>query len=119
MGIEEMNVIGDSLIVIREARYIYKNWKTPNSNRHRMLLCLVKEFKNIIFLHVWRRENQHDDCMENKGANLNCEVMEKDSVINENVWIPWLLICFSSVLLGHFVKILALSGWAYFKPVLG
>ena len=88
MGIEEMNVIGDSLIVIGEARNIYKNWKTPHSKMHRMLLCLVKEFKNIIFLHVLRRENQQDDCMENKGARLNCGVMEKDSVIKENVCIP-------------------------------
>ena len=88
MGIEEMNVIGDSLIVIKEARYIYKNWKTPHSKMHRMLLCLVKEFKNITVLHVLRRENQQADCMANKGASLNCGVMEKDRVISADVWIP-------------------------------
>ena len=88
MGIEEMNVIGDSLIVIREARNIYKNWKTPYTKMHRMILCLVKEFKNITFLHVLRGQNHQADRMANIGAGLNCGVMEKDSVINENVWIP-------------------------------
>ena len=88
MGIEEMNVIRDSLIVIREARKIHKNWKIPSTKMHNMLLCLVKEFKNITFLHVLRGQNHRDDSMANKGAGLNCGVMEKDSVISENVWIP-------------------------------
>ena len=88
MGIEEMNVIKDSLIVIGEARRIYKNWKTPYTKMHNTLLCLVKEFKNITFLHVLRGQSHRDDSMANKGAGLNCGVMEKDSVISENVWIP-------------------------------
>ena len=88
MGIEEMNVIRDSLIVIKEARKIYKNWKTPSTKMHNMLLCLVKEFKNITFLHILRGRNHQADSMANKGAGLNCGVMEKDSVIKENVWIP-------------------------------
>ena len=57
MGIEEMNVIRDSLIVIREARKIHKIWKTPSTKMHNMLLCLVKEFKNLTFLHVLREQN--------------------------------------------------------------
>ena len=88
MGIEEMNVIRDSLIVIREARKIYKNWKTPSTKMHKMLLCLSKEFKSITFLHILRGQNHQADSLENKGAGLNCGVMEKDSVIKENVWIP-------------------------------
>ena len=88
MGIEEMNIIGDSLIVIREAIKIHKNWKTPSTKMHNMLLCLVKEFKNLTFLHVLRGKNHQDDSMENKGAGLNCRVMEKDNVISKNVWIP-------------------------------
>ena len=88
MGIEEVNVIEDSLIVIREARKIYKNWKTPSSKMHKMLLCLIKEFKFITFLHVLRGQNHQADRMANIGAGLNCGVMEKDRVISDDVWIP-------------------------------
>ena len=88
MGIEEMYVIGDSLIVIREAKKIYKNWKTPSSKMHKMLPCLTKEFKFLFFLHVLRGQNRKADRMANIGAALNCGVMEKDSVISADVWIP-------------------------------
>ena len=53
-GIEEMSVIGDSLIIIRETRSISRNWKSPSSKMHHLLFCLVKEFKTIVFLHVLR-----------------------------------------------------------------
>ena len=88
MGIEEMNAIRDSLIVISEVRNNYKNWKTPSTKMHNMLLCLVKEFKTITFLHVLRRLNHQANSMVNKGVGLNYGVMEKDSIISENVWIP-------------------------------
>ena len=88
MGIEEMNVIGDSLIVIREARNISIYWKNPSTKMHHMILCLVKEFKTITFLHVLRGQNHQANNMANKGVGLSCGVLEKDSVISENVWIP-------------------------------
>ena len=53
-GIEEISVIGDSLIVIREAIRITRNRKSPTSKMHHLLLYLDKEFKSISFLHVLR-----------------------------------------------------------------
>ena len=88
MGIEEMSVIGNSLIVIREARNISRNRKSPSSKMHHLLFCLVKEFKTIIFLHVLRGQNHQADNMANKGVGLRCSVLEKYNVILENIWIP-------------------------------
>ena len=88
IGIEEMSIIGDSLIVIREARNISRDRKIPSSKMHHMLFCLVKEFKTITFLHVLRGQNQQVDNMTNKGVGLSCSVLEEDRVIHENVWIP-------------------------------
>ena len=88
IGIEEMSVIIDSLIVIREARSITRNQKSPSSKMHHLLFCLVKEFKTIIFLHVLRGQNHQVDNMANKGVGLRCGDLEKDSVILENIWIP-------------------------------
>ena len=83
-----MSVIGDSLIVIREERNISRDWKIPSSKMHHMLSCLVKEFKTITFLHVLKGQNHQVDSMANKGVGLCCAVLEKDSIILENVWIP-------------------------------
>ena len=88
MGIVEMSVIGDSLIVIREARNNYRDWKIPSLRMHHMLSCLGKEFKTINFLHVLRSQNQQEDSMANKGAGLSYGILEKNSIICENVWIP-------------------------------
>ena len=83
-----MSVIGDSLIVIREARSISRNRKSPSSKMHHLLLCLVKEFKTIIFLHVLRGQNHQANIMANKGVGLCYGVLEKDNVIVEDIWIP-------------------------------
>ena len=88
IGIEEMSVIIDSLIVIREARSITRNQKSPSSKMHHLLLCLVKEFKTITFLHALRVQNHQADKMANKGVGLSCRVLEKDNDILENIWIP-------------------------------
>ena len=86
--IEEISVIGDSLIVIREAVRISINWKIPTSKMHHLLLYLGKEFKSISFLHVLRGQNHQADIMANKGVGLRCRVLEKDNDILENIWIP-------------------------------
>ena len=88
MGIEEMSIIGDSLIVIRETRNISRNRKVPSSKMHHILYYLVKEFKTITFLHVLRGQNHQANNMANKGVGLHCDVLEKDSIILENIWIP-------------------------------
>ena len=88
IGIEEMSVIGDSLIVIREAIRITRNQKSPTSKMHHLLLYLGKEFKSISFLHVLRVQNHQADRMENKGVGLRYRVLEKDKDILENIWIP-------------------------------
>ena len=88
MGIEEMSVIGDSLIFTGEARNISRNWKSPSSKMHHLLFCLAKEFKWINFVHVPRIQNHKAYIMANKGVGLRCGVLEKDNVILENIWIP-------------------------------
>ena len=66
--IEEISVIGDSLIVIREAIRITRNQKSPTSKMHHLLLYLDKEFKSISFLHVLRGQNHQANRMANKGV---------------------------------------------------
>ena len=117
MGIEEMNVIEDSLIVIREARKIYKKWKNPSTKMHNIMLCLVKEFKTITFFPILRGQNHQADSMANKGAGLNCGVLEKDSIISEKCLDSLnskLFLCIVSVsyCLGNLLKVIALIGWA-------
>ena len=85
MGIEEMSVIGDSLIFIREARNISRDQKIPSSKMHHILYCLVKEFQTITFLHVLRGQNHQVDNMDNKRVGLRCIVLEKDNVILKNI----------------------------------
>ena len=87
IGIEEMSVIGDYLIVIREAIRITRNRKSPTSKMHHLLLYLDKEFKSISFLHVLRGQNHQADRMANKGVGLRCSFLEKDKDILENIWI--------------------------------
>ena len=87
-GIEEMTVIGDSLIVIREAIRITRNQKSTTSKMHHLLLYLGKEFKLISFLHVLRGQNHQAYKMANKGVGLSCRFLEKDNDILENIWIP-------------------------------
>ena len=88
MEIEEINVIGDSSIVIGEVRNISRDWNTPSAKMHHMFFCLVKEFNTITFLHVLRGQNQQALSMANKGVGLNCDVLENDSVITKIVRIP-------------------------------
>ena len=88
MEIEEINVIGDSSIVIGEVRNISRDWNTPSAKMHHMFFCLVKEFNTITFLHVLRGQNQQALSMANEGVGLNCDVLENDSVITKIVRIP-------------------------------
>ena len=87
-GIEEISVIRDSLIAIREAIRITRNWKSQTSKMHHLLLYLGKEFKSISFLDVLRGQNHQEDVMANKGVGLRCGVLEKENDILENIWIP-------------------------------
>ena len=56
-GIEELVVFGDSMIVIREARKLVKNHKSPMTKTHHILKCMVNEYKAINFLHLLRANN--------------------------------------------------------------
>ena len=56
-GMEELAVYGDSLMVIREARLLYKKMKSPITKMHHILICLGREFKSIKFFHILRKNN--------------------------------------------------------------
>ena len=57
-GMEELVVYGDSLMVIREARLLYKKMKSPITKMHHILICLGREFKYIKFFHILRTNNK-------------------------------------------------------------
>ena len=52
VGIRELVVFGDSIMVVREARNIKKNHKNPTTKIHHLLKCIVNEYNAINFLHV-------------------------------------------------------------------
>jgi ribonuclease HI len=77
--IEELAAIGDSSIVIREARMLAINNKKPITKMQHLLLCLAKEFKKIKSFHVLRAQNQQADGLANKGIGLSHGTLECDS----------------------------------------
>ena len=57
VGIEELVVFGDLMMVIRESRILVKNCKIPSTKTHHILKCMVDEYKAINFLHRLRANN--------------------------------------------------------------
>lgn len=88
LEIESLVVVGDSLIIIREARSISKQRKNPSSKIHFPLLSIVKEFKDISFFHILRDLNSQVNSMATLGVNLRYGTLEYDHTLIENVWVP-------------------------------
>ena len=72
-GMEELAVYGDLLMVIREARLLYKKMKSMIIKMHHILICLGRGFKSINFFHILRTNNKHVDLMANRGVSLDYE----------------------------------------------
>lgn len=88
LGIKNLMVVGDSLIVIREARNIITNKKNLSSTMHHLLISISKEFQEVNFLHILRGLNGQVDGMANKVVGLSYGSLNCDNVIYENTWIP-------------------------------
>ena len=52
LGIKDLVVFGDSLLVIREARKLIENYKNPSTKMHHIFNNLVSEFNIINFLYI-------------------------------------------------------------------
>ena len=85
---EEIAVYGDSLMVIREARLLYKKMKSPITKMHHILICLGREFESIKFFHILRTNNKQVDLMANRGVSLDYgELVYNEDGIGIS-WIP-------------------------------
>ena len=52
--------------------------KNSVTKTHRILKCMVSEYKAINFLHLHRENNKQADIMANKGVDLDCGVFVFD-----------------------------------------
>ena len=88
LGIEDLVILGDSMMVVMEARNLLKNRKKPTTKAHRILKCMVDEYKAINFLHLLRENNHQEDIMANKGVDLDCGILVCDQKVFMRNWIP-------------------------------
>ena len=71
IGIRDLVVFGDSLLVIREVRKLVINYKRYAKKMHNIFNSIICEFNVVNFLHILRSNNQFADQMENKGVQLD------------------------------------------------
>ena len=71
LGIKDLVVFGDVLLIIREARKIVRNYKIPFTKMHHIFNSLVSEFNAINFLHILRTKNHVAYQIANKGVQLD------------------------------------------------
>ena len=88
LGIKELAVFGDSLLVIREARKMVKNYKSPTSKMHHIFISLINEFKAENFLHILRENNHYADQMENSRVKVNYGCMTSNGYTVDRCWVP-------------------------------
>ena len=82
VGIEELVIFGNSMMVIREARNLAKNRKNPTTKTYHILKYMINEFKAINFIHLLRANNYQANIIANKGVNLDCGTL----VYNQKVY---------------------------------
>ena len=85
---EELAVYGDSLMVIREARFLYKKIKTPTIKMHHILIYLGRDFKSIKFFHILRTNNKQVDLMAKKGVLQDYGELICNEERKGTSWIP-------------------------------
>ena len=88
LGIRDLVVFGDSLLVIREVRKLARNYKRPSNKMHHIFNCLIGEFDAVNFLHILRSNNQSADQMENIGVQLDYGFMICNRNNPECCWVP-------------------------------
>ena len=88
IGIKELVVFRDSMLVVREARNLMKKRKNLVTKTHHILKCMVNEYKAINFLHLLRANNQHVNIIANKGVDLDCGVLVCNQKDYKRNWIP-------------------------------
>ena len=88
LGIKELVVVGDSLLVIREVRKLVRNYKIPSNKMHYIFNSLVSDFNAINFLHILRTNNHFADQMANKGVKLNFGYIICNGNIPNPCWVP-------------------------------
>ena len=87
-GMEELAIYGDSLMVIREARMLYKNFKIPTIKMHHILNCIGMEFKSLKFFHIPRTNNKQADLMAIRGVLLDYGELLCNEERKGISWIP-------------------------------
>ena len=71
LGIRDLVVFGDSLLVIKEVRKLARNYKNPSNKMHHIFNSLIGDFNVINFLHILRSDNQSVDKMANVEVQLD------------------------------------------------
>ena len=85
---EEIEVYGDSLIVIKETIMLYKKIKNPRIKMNHILICLGREFKSIKVFHIPRTNNKQADLMANRGVLLDYGELVCNEKRKGISWIP-------------------------------
>ena len=88
LGIEELVIHGDSMMVVMEERNLLKNRKRPVTKTHHILKCMVDVYKVINLLHLVRENNQQANIRANKGVDLECGILVCDQKVFMRNWIP-------------------------------
>ena len=88
LEIQDLVVFDDSLLVIREARKLAKNYKRPSNKLHHIFNSLIGEFNVVHFLHILHSNNLLVDQMANKGVQLDYGFMTCNSNSSDRCWIP-------------------------------
>ena len=89
LGIKDLVVFVESLLVIREVRKLVRNYKSPSNKMHHIFNSLISDFNAINFIHILQSNNQSVNQMANKGAQLDSGYMICTGNIPERCWVPW------------------------------
>lgn len=87
-NVQDLVAIGDSLLVIKEARALAKNIHKPSSKHHYDFFHKIKDLRSISLYHILRNNNQQADSMANIGAGLNCGLVIRNGQNFTNDWVP-------------------------------
>ena len=88
LGIQDLAVFGDSLLVIREVRTQVRHFKRPSNKMQHIFNSLISEFMAVHFLHILCSNNHSADHMENKGIHIEYGFMACDGNSPDRCWIP-------------------------------
>ena len=88
LGIRDLVVFGDSLLVIREVRTLVRNYKNPFNKMHHMFNSIIDDFNVVNFLHILQSNSQYADQMENEGVQLDYGFIIYNMNHAEHYWVP-------------------------------